>query len=62
MNENIIKAYQCAQLLDGDLRQIYKRAITDKNEALLILMEQLIEANSKTLGILNRLEDFILKR
>jgi hypothetical protein len=56
MNENIIKAYQCAQLLDGDLRQIYTRAITDKNEALLILMEQLIEANSKTIGILNRLE------
>ena len=54
MEENIIKAHQCAQLLDSDLQQIYKDATED--EALTILCEQLIETNCKVVNILARLE------
>jgi hypothetical protein len=56
MTEDITKAMQGAQLVDSDLRQIYKKAI-GKNDALVVLAGQLIEQNAKLITVLSQLEN-----
>jgi hypothetical protein len=43
MEECIEVAYQCAQLLAGDLRTIHKFAVNRNNDALLIVAMKMIQ-------------------
>jgi hypothetical protein len=53
--ESITKALQTSQLLDSDLRDIYKQAI-EKNDALVVLAGQMLEQLAKITTVLSQLE------